>query len=39
MPVKNPSFDYTPNSNISAIITEKSVIKNPFKDNIKELFK
>ncbi|MDD3519865.1 MAG: S-methyl-5-thioribose-1-phosphate isomerase [Actinomycetota bacterium] len=39
MPVKNPSFDYTPNSNISAIITEKSVIKNPFKNNIKELFK
>lgn len=39
MPVRNPSFDFTPNSNITAIITEKAVIKNPFRDNIKKLFK
>lgn len=39
MPVRNPSFDFTPNSSITAIITEKAVIKNPFEDNIKKLFK
>ncbi len=38
MPVRNPSFDFTPYSNITAIITEKAVIKSPFKNNIKKLF-
>jgi methylthioribose-1-phosphate isomerase len=37
MPVENPSFDVTPNENISAIITEKCVIYPPFKENIKRL--
>jgi len=35
MPVANPSFDVTPNENISAIITEMGVIYPPFKENIK----
>ena len=35
MPVANPSFDVTPNENISAIITEEGVIYPPFKENIK----
>jgi len=37
MPVANPSFDVTPNTNISAIITEKGVIYPPFKENIKRI--
>ena len=37
MPVANPSFDVTPNENISAIITEKGVIYPPFKENIKNM--
>lgn len=32
--VFNPSFDVTPNSNITAIVTDKGVIKPPFKENI-----
>jgi methylthioribose-1-phosphate isomerase len=37
IPVANPSFDVTPNENISAIITEKGVIYPPFKENIKNI--
>ncbi|MBI3584956.1 MAG: S-methyl-5-thioribose-1-phosphate isomerase [Nitrospinae bacterium] len=37
--VSNPAFDVTPNKNITAIITEKGIIKPPFKDGIKGLFK
>jgi methylthioribose-1-phosphate isomerase len=37
MPVANPSFDVTPNENISAIITEKGVIYPPFRENIKSM--
>ena len=33
--VFNPAFDVTPNSLISAIITEKGIIHNPVKDNLK----
>ncbi|KRQ88114.1 Methylthioribose-1-phosphate isomerase [Caloramator mitchellensis] len=33
--VFNPSFDVTPNENITAIITDKGVIKPPFIENIK----
>ncbi|MDG5814764.1 S-methyl-5-thioribose-1-phosphate isomerase [Chitinispirillales bacterium ANBcel5] len=33
--VFNPAFDVTPANLISAIITEKGVIKQPFKDSIK----
>lgn len=32
--VFNPSFDVTPNENITAIITDKGVIKKPFSQNI-----
>jgi methylthioribose-1-phosphate isomerase len=35
--VYNPAFDITPAENISAIVTEKGIIKPPFIDNIKEL--
>jgi methylthioribose-1-phosphate isomerase len=37
MPVANPSFDVTPNKNISAIITERGIIYPPFKENIKRV--
>ena len=35
--VYNPAFDVTPNENITAIITEKGIIKKPFKANILKL--
>lgn len=38
IPVKNPSFDVTPNDNITAIITEKGAVFAPFAENIKSLF-
>jgi methylthioribose-1-phosphate isomerase len=37
MPVKNPAFDVTLHQNITAIITEKSVIFPPFEENIKSI--
>lgn len=37
--VYNPAFDITPNKNISAIITEKGIVKPPFLDNLKKLIK
>jgi len=37
MPVYNPAFDVTPNANITAIITEKGIIKPPFTENIAKL--
>lgn len=38
IPVRNPAFDVTPAKNISAIITEKGVIKPPYKENIAQIF-
>lgn len=38
MPVRNPSFDVTPAKNISAIISEKCVMKPPFDTSIGKLF-
>jgi len=38
IPVKNPSFDVTPNENITAIITEKGAVFAPYAENIKRLF-
>ena len=35
--VYNPAFDVTPNENITGIITEKGIIKPPFRDNIIKL--
>ncbi len=35
--VYNPAFDVTPNENITGIITEKGIVKPPFKDNIEIL--
>lgn len=37
-PVLNPAFDITPNKYISAIITQKGIIKKPFIRNIKSIF-
>lgn len=34
----NPAFDVTDHSLISAIITEKGIIKPPFKENMEELY-
>ncbi|HLR34060.1 MAG TPA: S-methyl-5-thioribose-1-phosphate isomerase [Tissierellales bacterium] len=35
--VYNPAFDVTPNENITGIITEKGIVKPPFKANIMKL--
>lgn len=37
--VYNPAFDVTPNKYITAIITEKGIIKPPFNENIIKLLK
>lgn len=37
--VYNPAFDVTPKENITGIITEKGIIKAPFKENILKLKK
>ncbi len=36
--VYNPAFDVTPNELITAIVTEKGVVKAPFTENLKKLF-
>lgn len=36
--VFNPAFDVTPHKLITAIVTEKGIIKPPFKTNIKKIF-
>ncbi|MDI6861697.1 MAG: S-methyl-5-thioribose-1-phosphate isomerase [Caldisericia bacterium] len=36
--VFNPSFDVTPNDNITGIITEKGIIYKPFEENILKIF-
>ncbi len=36
--VFNPSFDMTPAELVSAIITEKGIIKPPFKENIRKIY-
>jgi len=35
--VANPAFDVTPNKYISAIVTEKGIIRKPFEKGIKEV--
>jgi methylthioribose-1-phosphate isomerase len=35
--VANPAFDMTPNKYVTAIITEKGIIKPPFRENINKL--
>ena len=37
--VYNPAFDVTPNKLMSAIITDKGVIKKPFVESIKRIFR
>ncbi|MCU6797246.1 S-methyl-5-thioribose-1-phosphate isomerase [Paenibacillus sp. WQ 127069] len=36
--VFNPAFDITPNEYVTAIITEKGVIRAPYHENLKKLF-
>ncbi|SHN71799.1 methylthioribose-1-phosphate isomerase [Paenibacillus sp. ov031] len=36
--VFNPAFDVTPNEYVTAIITEKGVVRAPFKENLAALF-
>jgi methylthioribose-1-phosphate isomerase len=36
--VLNPAFDVTPNEIISAIITDRGVVKPPYIDNMKKFF-
>lgn len=36
--VRNPAFDVTPNRLVSGIITEKGVVKSPYKTGLKGLF-
>lgn len=35
--VYNPAFDVTPHENITAIVTEKGIVRAPFEENLKEL--
>jgi len=35
--VYNPAFDVTPNENITAIVTEKGVVRPPFKKGLKDI--
>ena len=37
--VRNPSFDITPARLISAIITEKGVLREPYETSIAEVFR
>jgi methylthioribose-1-phosphate isomerase len=37
--VMNPAFDITPSKYVSAIITEKAIIRSPYRREIKNLFK
>jgi len=36
--VYNPAFDVTPNELITGIITEKGIVRPPFRENLKKLF-
>ncbi|MNJ02909.1 Methylthioribose-1-phosphate isomerase [compost metagenome] len=36
--VYNPAFDVTPNEYVTAIITEKGVVRAPFQENLAALF-
>ncbi|KAF2956464.1 S-methyl-5-thioribose-1-phosphate isomerase [Marinitoga sp. 38H-ov] len=36
--VYNPAFDVTPNKLVTAIITEKGVVRPPYSENLKKLF-
>ena len=36
--VFNPAFDVTPHENITAIVTERGIVRAPFEENLKKLF-
>lgn len=35
--IRNPAFDITPHTNVTAIITERGIAKSPYRDSLKEL--
>ncbi len=35
---RNPAFDVTPHALVTAIITEKGIIREPYKENLRKLF-
>jgi methylthioribose-1-phosphate isomerase len=37
MPAANPAFDVTPNTYITAIITEKGIVRKPYKKSLRDL--
>ncbi|KIL36754.1 methylthioribose-1-phosphate isomerase [Cohnella kolymensis] len=37
--IYNPAFDITPNELVTAIITEKGIVKGPYAEKLKQLFK
>lgn len=38
MQVRNPAFDVTPHSMVAGLITEKGIIRPPYKQNLRETF-
>lgn len=38
IPVFNPAFDTTPHELITAIITDKGIVKKPYRENLQQLF-
>lgn len=36
--VRNPAFDVTPHELVTAIITEKGIVRTPYKENLRKLF-
>ncbi|EPD51917.1 S-methyl-5-thioribose-1-phosphate isomerase [Paenisporosarcina sp. FSL H8-0542] len=37
--VYNPAFDVTPHEHITAIVTEKGIVRAPYEENLKKLFR
>lgn len=36
--IRNPAFDVTPHALVTAIITEKGIVRGPYKENLRKLF-
>lgn len=39
VPVWNPAFDVTPNRLVTAIITERGIVRPPYKENLEKIFR
>ena len=37
VPVMNPAFDVTPNELVTAIITERGVVRAPYRENLRAI--